>query len=95
MVSKRFSQKKLDQELKAREVRKAQIQEAIQAAMTSSNGTRREYFDAVDLVTKLKTIDVNDLHNWTYDSAKKLIDELLSSGVIVELEHGRRYVPRG
>ena len=76
MVSKRFSQKRLDKEHKQREIRKSQINEAIEAAMTSSNGDRRESFNAVDLAVKLKTIDVNDLHNWSYDSAKQTIEEL-------------------
>lgn len=62
MMSKRFSQKKLDKEQKQREIRKAQINQAIEAAMTTFNGSRRESFNAVDLAVKLKTIDVDYLY---------------------------------
>ena len=69
MISKPFSKERLDDEHKQREVRKDQIKRAIEEAMTTSNGTRRESFNAVDLAVKLKTIDVDDLHNWTYEAA--------------------------
>lgn len=95
MISKHLSKRLLQEQQKQREIRKAQIAQAIKEVMITSTGIRRESFNAVDLAVKLKTIDVDDLNNWTYDSAKKTIEELVRSGDIIELERGKRYISAG
>ncbi len=98
MISKPFSKERLDDEeeeqKEEREIRKTQISQAIEQAMTSANGTRCESFNLLDLAVQLKILDLNDLHDWTYDLVKKEIESLVHSGTIIELET-RKKVPSG
>lgn len=93
MTSKSVSKRRLDDEQqKQREIRKGEINRALQEVMTTSNdGSRRDFFTLLDLAVRLKMI--ND--NWSYEATRETVNELVSSGMLVELENKKGYIPAG